>query len=341
MERNLERMAKFFQGKAVGLRPHSKTHKSPYIAHRQLSLGAVGITCAKLGEAEVMVEAGIRDILIANQIVDRGKIARLAALGRHADLMVAVDNPGNLEDLGDAARAHGTRIRVLVEVDIGMNRCGVPPGEPALALAQLAASKPSLVFSGLMGYEGHAVLKPTAEERHALARTSVGALVETGRLIERSGLPVRIVSAGGTGTYPATAVVPGVTEIQAGTYVFNDARRIQIGVDFEPALSVLTTVVSRPKPRRVILDGGMKSISQDLGPPIFKDAEHLSFSGLAAEHVLADLKEGAAIEPRVGDKVELIPSYGDTTINLHDCYYGLREGRVELVLPVASRGRSQ
>ena len=340
MERNLARMADFFRGKATKLRPHAKTHRSPFIAHQQLALGAIGITCAKLGEAEVMIEAGIRDILIANEIVDPAKMARLAGMARRADLMVAVDNPRNVEDLSAAAQAQGCRIRVLVEVDLGMNRCGVPPGEPALELAKVVKARRGLEFMGLMGYEGHAVLKPSPEERSALAKEAAGKLVDTRRLLERSGVEVHIVSAGGTGTYATTGVSPGITEIQAGTYVFSDAKRVQIGVEFEPALSVLTTVISRPKRARVILDGGLKSITQDLGPPIFKGFPNLTFVGLKAEHLLADLGEAPDVDLHVGDKVEVIPSYGDTTINLHEIYVGLRRGKVERTWPVAARGRS-
>jgi D-serine deaminase-like pyridoxal phosphate-dependent protein len=338
MERNLARMAEFFRGKSAKLRPHAKTHKSPIIAHKQLKLGAIGITCAKLGEAEVLVESGIRDILIANQIVDRAKVSRLAQMARLAQLIVAVDQSQNVEDLAEATRHHGSRLRILIEVDIGMHRCGVPPGEPALDLARKVKAQKSLEFAGLMGYEGHAVLKPTLEERAKLARKAVGELIETRRFLERAGVEVPIVSAGGTGTYTTTGTLPGVTEIQAGTYVFSDAKRIQIGVDFEPALSVLSTVVSRPKPGVVVLDGGMKSISQDLGPPIFRDLPNLAFARLNAEHAVAEIREGSGFDLKVGDKVELIPSYGDTTINLHDAYVGLRQGRVETVWPVAARG---
>lgn len=341
MERNLARMAEFFRGKPAKLRPHAKTHKCPLIAQKQIALGAIGITCAKLGEAEVLVDGGIRDVLIANEIVDRVKIARLAALAHRADVMVAVDDPRNVQDLNDAAMASGCRIRVLVDVDIGMNRCGVPPGDPALELARRVRAQPALEFEGLMGYEGHAVRKPTFEERSALAKEAIGKLIETRQLLERSGMEVRIVSAGGTGTYATTGVFPGVSEVQAGTYVFNDAARIRIGVDFEPALSVLTTVMSRPKSGRVILDAGLKSISQDLAPPILKDLPDLKLIGLKAEHLVAELVEGSRFDPRVGDRIEVIPGYADTTINLHDSYTGLRQGRVEGVWPVAARGRSQ
>ena len=178
----------FFADKPAKLRPHAKTHKSPIIAQKQLAAGnAVGITCAKLGEAEVMVEGGIKNILIANQIVGKQKIARLAALARHAEIMVAVDDAANLTDLCDAAQAAGSTLGVLVEVNIGMNRCGVEPGEPALALARFANRCRGLRFMGLQGYEGHLVMLPDPAERRESALAAMQPLVETRRLIERSG----------------------------------------------------------------------------------------------------------------------------------------------------------
>ncbi|MHB1417124.1 MAG: alanine racemase, partial [Chloroflexota bacterium] len=202
MERNIERMAAFFADKRAKLRPHAKTHKCPIIAQKQLAAGnIVGITCAKLGEAEVLVEGGIRDILIANQIVGPQKIARLMGLARHADVMVAVDDPVNVEALSAAATAAGVQLRVLVEVNIGMNRCGVEPGQPALALARKVAESKGLRFMGLQGYEGHLVMRPDFAERRDMALADTKKLVDTRRLIEGAGLAVEIVSGGGTGTY--------------------------------------------------------------------------------------------------------------------------------------------
>jgi D-serine deaminase-like pyridoxal phosphate-dependent protein len=341
MERNVARMAAAFRGLTAKLRPHAKTHKTPVIAHKQLAAGAIGITCAKLGEAEVMVEGGVRDILIANQIVGARKIARLVSLARHADLIVAVDDAHNVQELSQAARAAGVLLRVLVEVDVGMHRCGVAPGEPALVLAQQIERAAELRFAGLMGYEGHLVFVPSLEERVHRVHSDMQTLIDTVSFLESHGLPVDIVSAGGTGTAMITGRLPRISEIQAGSYVFMDGRYKTIeGVDFDCALSLLTTVISRPRPERVIIDAGMKTLTHEFGLPRFKAREDLELLGLSEEHGTVQLKD-PAIALKLGDKLEIIPSHGDTTLNIHDFYYGLRRGRVEVIWPIAARGKSR
>ncbi len=232
LKANIDLMASFFADKPCKLRPHFKSHKCTHIAQMQMDAGAVGITCAKLGEAEVVADAGITDILIANQIVGDAKMDRLAALARRANPMVAVDNPDNVRDLSRAASDAGVTIRVLVEVDIGMNRCGVAPGPAAVGLAWLVSSSPGLTFEGLQGYEGHLVLLPDKAERAEKTREAMKMLVDTRKAIEDSGLPARIVSGGGTGTYSITGDIPGMDEIQAGSYALMDwsLRRDQAGV---------------------------------------------------------------------------------------------------------------
>jgi D-serine deaminase-like pyridoxal phosphate-dependent protein len=323
------------------LRPHAKTHKTPIIAHKQLAAGAIGITCAKLGEAEVMVEGGVRDILLANQIVGTHKISRLVSLARHADLIVAVDDELNVQDLSQAAQAAGVSLRVLVEIDIGMRRCGVAPGEPTLSLAQQVEKAPGLKFAGLMGYEGHLVFVPSLEERVHRVHTDMQLLIDTVSFLESRGLPVGIVSAGGTGTAMITGRLPRITEIQAGSYVFMDGRYKTIeGVDFACALTLLTTVVSRPRPDRVIIDAGMKTLTHEFGLPRFKERDDLELLGLSEEHGTVKLNDpSVALKP--GDKLEIVPSHGDTTLNIHDWYYGLRRGRVEALWPIAARGKSR
>jgi len=255
MEQNIASMADLVRRTPVALRPHAKTHKTPIIAHKQLGAGAIDITCAKLGEAEVMVAGGVRDVLIANQIVGRQKIDRLVRLARHADLMVAVDDARNVNALSQAAQAAGASLRVLVEVNVGMHRCGVEPGQPALDLAQTVDQAPHLTFAGLMGYEGHLVFVPSLEERVQRVRNDLHALIDTVEFVESNGLPVKIVSSGGTGTAMITSTLPQITEIQAGSYVFMDGRYQTVeGLEFVCALSMLTTVVSRPAPDRIIID---------------------------------------------------------------------------------------
>lgn len=341
MERNVTRMADAFSALPAKLRPHAKTHKTPLIAHKQLAAGAVGITCAKVGEAEVMVEGGVRDVLIANQIVGVRKITRLVNLAQHADLIVAVDDARNVADLSAAAHAAGVSLRVLVEVNVGQNRCGVEPGEPALALAQHIERAPGLQFAGLMGYEGHLVFVPSLAEREQRVRRDMQGLIDTVSLLESHGFSVDIVSAGGTGTALLTGTLPRVTEIQAGSYVFMDGRYKTVeGVDFECALTVLTTVVSRPRPDRIIVDVGMKTLTHEFGLPRFKGREDLELLGLSEEHGTVKVQD-PAIACRPGDRLEIIPSHGDTTLNLHEYYYGVRRGRVEAIWPIAARGKSQ
>lgn len=341
MERNIDRMSTLFRNLPAKLRPHAKTHKTPSIAHKQLAAGAIGITCAKLGEAEIMVQGGIRDVLIANQIVGARKIARLMSLARHADLIVAVDDVRNVEDLSLAAQAVGISLRVLMEVDVGMRRCGVTPGQPALALAQQVQRAPGLSFAGLMGYEGHLVFVPDLAERERRVDTDMPVLLETVRLLTSHEIPVPIVSAGGTGTALITGKLPYITEIQAGSYVFMDGRYKTIeGVDFDCALTLLTTVVSRPQPDRVIIDAGMKTLTHEFGLPRFKGREDLELLSLSEEHGTVKLKN-PSVPLKPGDQLKLIPSHGDTTINIHEFYYGLRDGRVEVIWPIAARGKSQ
>ena len=191
VEANIQRMADYFRDGPVRLRPHAKTHKCPTLARMQLAAGAIGITCAKLGEAEVLAAAGIKDILIANQIVGAGKIARLVNLAAYTEVMVAVDDAANVAELDAAAQAKGVRLRVVIEVDIGMGRCGVQPGEPALALARQIVAASGLRFEGVMGYEGHTIFHPDPEERRALTEPSVKLLVDTADLLRRHGIPVR------------------------------------------------------------------------------------------------------------------------------------------------------
>ena len=341
MEQNITAMADLVRRTPVALRPHAKTHKTPIIAHKQLAAGAIGITCAKLGEAAVMVAGGVRDVLIANQIVGRQKIERLVRLARHADLIVAVDDARNVNALSQAAQAAGASLRVLVEVDVGMHRCGVEPGQPALDLAQTVDQAPHLTFAGLMGYEGHLVFVPSLEERAQRVRNDLQALIDTVEFVESNGLPVKIVSSGGTGTAMITSTLPRITEIQAGSYVFMDGRYQTIeGLEFVCTLSMLTTVVIRPAPDRIILDAGMKTISHEFGLPRFKNRDDLELLGLSEEHGTVRLAD-PSVRLQPGDKLELIPSHGDTTLNIHDAYYCLRNGQVEAIWPIAARGRSQ
>jgi D-serine deaminase-like pyridoxal phosphate-dependent protein len=343
LERNIARMAAFFRQSRAVLRPHAKTHKSPVIAHRQLDAGAVGITCAKLGEAEVLAHAGVRDILVANQVVGEQKIARLVHLSRYAQVTVCVDDVVNAEQLSAAAQATGTSVGILIEVDVGMRRCGVEPGEPALELARRVAELPGLVFRGLQGYEGHLVNLREREERARRVRDAMAPLIETRRLIEDAGIPVEVVSGGGTGTYDMTSQIEGFDEIQAGSYVFMDATYCKVegpaGV-FEPAAFLWSTVLSRPAPDRAVADIGLKTAATELGLPEAAGIEGVTVLGLSEEHARLRL-EGEARSLRPGDKLRFLPGHICTTVNLHNHYIVVRDGIVEAVWSVAARGCSQ
>jgi D-serine deaminase-like pyridoxal phosphate-dependent protein len=338
MESNIGRMARFLEGRQARLRPHYKTNKTPAIALKQVEAGAIGITCAKLEEAETLAVAGIKDLLIANQVVGARKVARLAGLARHADLMVAVDDPRNVDDLSAGMVEAGARLRVLVEVNVGNNRCGVEPGGAAVSLAHRVANAPGLVFAGLMGYEGFCQRIKDLAAREAAVREAMGALLRTKEMVEASGLAVGIVSGGGTGTHALVADISGVTEIQAGTYVLMDTDYRDLGMDFGCALTLLATVISRPRPEVAILDVGMKALSTDHGTNELVGVPGGRVTRLSEEHAKVELTAPSAkLDP--GDKVELLPGHACTTMNLHDTLYGVRGGRLEVVWPIAGRGK--
>jgi D-serine deaminase-like pyridoxal phosphate-dependent protein len=339
LDANIARIASTCRAHGVGWRPHVKAQKTPEIVHRQLAAGAIGVTCAKLGEAEVMADAGIADILIANQIVGPQKIARLIALRGRADVMVAVDNPDNVTALGAAATSAGLRLRVLIEVDIGMHRAGVLPGEPVLTLARRIAAQPGLCLAGVMGWESHAVLLADAAEKERTVREAIGVLTASAQACRADGHPATIVSCGGTGTFPFCIAQPGVTEVQIGGGVLSDMHyREHYHVDFPPALTLLATVVSRPTPTRIVLDAGKKAMSGDAAMPLPIGLADVRSLRLSAEHATIELGSPAA-RPAVGERLELVVGYSDTTVHLHETIHGIRDGRVEAAWRIAARGR--
>ncbi len=337
MEANIRLMGDYFRGRRARLRPHFKTHKSPAIAHRQVAAGAKGICCAKLSEAEVLLVSGITDVLIANQVVDPAKIARLAGLARGgAKVTVCADNPANVADLSQAAARAGSVLRVLVEVDVGMNRCGVRSPEEALALASRIARSPGLVFEGIQAYEGHLVQLNDREARRAGVREMVERIGRVKTMMEKNGLAVNEVSGGGTATYDITGDDTIWTEIQAGSYVFVDSSYRPMGLPFREALTVLATVVHKRK-GVAVTDAGMKVCSTDHGPPSVKGHPGLEVR-LNEEHgIVSDPDDVLAY----GRKIEYVPGHCCTTVNLHDRYHCLRGDLLEVVWPIPGRGRSQ
>ena len=339
MDRNIARMAETFRAAGINWRPHTKGLKSPVLVERLLAAGAIGITCAKTSEAEVMAEAGVRDILIANQVVGAAKIDRLLRVRTMADPIVAVDSVANVQELESAMQAAGATLRVVVEVDTGMHRAGTAPGEATVELAKRVAASPSLRFVGVMGWEGHATRAAEPGVKEARIAEAVGLLTQTADACRAAGLPVEIVSCGGTGTYWITAQLPGITEIQAGGGILSDVVYIeQMGVDHEPAATILATVTSRPTPTRIICDTGKKTMSSDGAKPRPLLSSTVRSVGLSAEHATIELDEPATT-PEVGDKIEFIVGYTDTTVHLHEELYAVRDGLVEAVWPVLGRGK--
>ena len=338
VESNIHRMADLVKDTPVRLRPHSKTHKSPLLAKMQLDAGAIGITCAKLGEAEEMGKAGIRDILIANQIVGDIKIARLVNLAAYTDVMVAVDNWENVQALSAAAQQTGVRLRTIIEVDVGMGRCGTLPGEETLALARKIVTLPGLRFEGLMGYEGHLVMTPDHNERKQKTMRDLAMLTSTADLLRQNGIAVKIVSAGGTGTADITCHVPGITDIQVGSYITMDAQyRENVGVKFDYGLTVLCTVISTRGGDHAIIDAGLKTLTRDFGLPKVMHPAGWNLTALSEEHGFLKRVDGPPLS--IGDKVEVIPNHGCTTINLHNNYHVIRNGRLQAIWPIAGRGK--
>ena len=343
-ERNLQRMAEAVQGTCVRLRPHAKTHKSPVIALRQMALGAVGVCCQKVSEAEAMVLGGVPDVYVSNEIVGAPKLARLAALARQARVATCVDDPAQVGPLSEAARAFGAELRVRVEIDVGAGRCGIAPGAPAARLAGQVALAPGLRFGGLQAYQGASQHLRTHAERQEAIQAAVAAVRETQQALDSAGLPCESVTGAGTGTFTLERDSGVYDELQVGSYVFMDADYARnLDADgqpvhtFEHSLFVWSTVISRPTPRRALLDAGLKALAVDSGMPTVAGLPDVTFERASDEHgrlALADPARALA----VGDKLRLIPGHCDPTVNLYDWYVGIRAGRVEALWPIAARG---
>jgi|3_EtaG_2_1085321.scaffolds.fasta_scaffold02528_4 D-serine deaminase-like pyridoxal phosphate-dependent protein len=337
-DRNLERMQQSIVENGLRWRPHVKSIKTPAIIDRLQAAGAEGVTCAKVSEAEVMVDAGIQDILIANQIVSPQAIQRLAMLNGKARVITAIDSLKNAEDLSKAAAASGVKIPVVIEVDIGLARAGVMPGQPVVDLAGDISSLPGIEFLGVMGWEGHATRIKDVDAKFAAVKEATEQLVNSARSCDAAGFKTEIVSCGGTGTYWMTAKCPGVTEIQAGGGVFCDIQyHDNFGVPHEYALTVWTTVCSRPNDARIVVDTGWKSMSAYPVEPKPLGLGKLKRVGLSAEHTTIELADPAD-EPKIGDRIQFIVGYADSTVFLHEKIYAVQQDTVFGVWPIEARG---
>src|SRR4051794_3404181 len=312
-ERNLKRLADRVAGKGVRLRPHAKTHKCPVIALKQVELGAVGVCVQKVSEAEAMVYGGVRDVLVTNEIVGRQKLRRLMALAHTARVGVCVDDPAQIADLDAAASEAGVSLPVHIEINMGGNRCGVEPGQPALDLAARIAGTRNIRFAGLQAYHGSAQHLRTWDERRQAIANAVEKAAMTRDLLEANGFSCDNITGAGTGTFEFEAGSGVYTELQCGSYIFMDAdygRNLdhdgRMTDAFEHSLFVWATVMSRPNDERAIVDAGLKALAFDSGPPTVWDEPGATYERASDEHGRIAIG-GAANRLRPGDKARLVP----------------------------------
>jgi 3-hydroxy-D-aspartate aldolase len=339
-EKNLFTLANAVKGHDVRVRAHAKTHKCPEIAKRQLTAGAIGVCCQKVSEAEAMVEGGIEDVLVSNEVVGAAKLGRLAALSKRARLGVCVDHRENLRQL----EASGARLDVYLELDIGMRRCGIAPGEPALALAREIARSRTLRFAGLQAYHGRAQHVRSMAERRTAIQEAAEKVLMTKRLLDKERIACPVVTGAGSGSFMFEVESGAWNEIQPGSYVFMDAdyARNEWAAPlprFAHALFVLATVMSRPAPDRAIVDAGLKASSVDSGMPSVWQNPGLMYAAASDEHGRVDIAPGVAA-PALGEKLLLVPGHCDPTVNLYDWYVCVRQGVVEALWPITARGAS-
>jgi 3-hydroxy-D-aspartate aldolase len=348
-EGNLQRMAAFARKAGIRMRPHAKTHKSPDIAKRQIALGAVGVCCQKVSEAEAMVDAGIGDVLVTNEVAGAAKLARLAALAKRATVGVCVDDIDSVAELEAAADAAGSMLDVLVEIDVGGRRCGATPGDAAARIAERVAGARHLCFAGLQAYHGSAQHVRAAAERRERIAHAVACVQETQRALRAAGLEARMVTGAGTGTYENEAASGVYNELQAGSYIFMDAdyaRNLRedggLFDAYQHALFVHATVMSAPASDRRVIDAGLKTFAMDAGMPTPWKLDGAVYHRPSDEHGILDVS-ACDQPPARGSTVLLVPGHCDPTVNLHDWYVGIRgmaghDPRVECVWPVAARG---
>jgi len=349
VERNLQEMAAIAADAGVALRPHIKTHKSPVLALRQLELGAHGVTVAKIGEADVMADAGIRDIRIAYPIVGAEKLARLARLMERADVSISLDSVEVARGLSDLGQSLGRRIPVLLKINTGLARVGVTPPE-AVGLGKQIAALPGVDLVGILTHEGQAMRENSLEGAKRAAREAGKTMVDTAGQMRSAGLDIREVSVGSTATAREIAYVPGITEIRPGTYIFNDLNEMTIGVATEEtcALTVHATVVSIPSDDRAILDAGSKTLTSDLlgvpnsrgGYGYIKGYPDVKIARLTEEHGILELQD-ARKRLTIGQRVQVIPNHVCPVVNLADVMYLMRNGKCEGQVEVLARGKNR
>ncbi len=346
-ERNLDALAGFAAASGMRLRPHAKTHKSADVALAQIARGAVGQCCQKVSEAEVLVDGGVTDVLVSNEVVGGAKLTRLAALATRASISVCADDIAQVAAYGAAARAAGATLHVLVEIDAGAGRCGVAAGQPAAAIARAIIDEAGLVFAGLQAYHGGAQHLRTHQDRSAAIARAGERVATTLAAFKTAGIDCPVVTGAGSGTFYIEAGSGLWGELQAGSYCFLDAdyARNQPAEGsnvprFEHALFIASTVMSVAVPDQCIVDAGHKAAAIDLGLPVVWAAGGLTCTGANDEHGIITVANRA--QPALGERIWLIPGHIDPTVNLHDWYVGVRgglvDGHVETVWPIGARG---
>lgn len=333
LDQNLTRMEATRGDKR--LRIHFKSLKCAGLAKYLVGKGYPFFLCAKLHEAEVLVQHGIKDILLANQIVGEAKLNRLMELLKKASVAVCADCAQQVEKLSEAALNHGVTVPVMVELDIGMSRCGVLPGDPALALARVIAGSPNLRFAGIQAYDGQLQLVPVTLEKEKRILEGIRQVRETCELLARAGIPAENVTGSGTGTYTYAVAEPAFREIQPGSFLLMDAAYCQVRPEFSPSLTLLVSVISNNS-GRYILDAGSKAISKDFALPIIKDHPEENLMKLAEEHARVEI-QGAP--PAIGEKRQLISGHCCATMNLHRQVVAHRSGIIQEVWPIEASGR--
>ncbi|UCF95232.1 MAG: DSD1 family PLP-dependent enzyme [Desulfobacterales bacterium] len=344
LEKNLERMVEDVKDRRVRLRPHAKTHKCAVIALKQIAQGAVGVCCQKVSEAEAMVYGGVRDVFISNEVVGRPKIERLGALARHAKVAVCADDPIHVAEYSRAAQFYDADLDVLIELNVGANRCGLPPGDALVKLADLIVASQRLRFAGLHAYHGAAQHLRTWTARQKAIAAAVGRTMEAVELLQQQGIACETITGAGTGTYPLEADSGIFNEIQPGSYVFMDAdyaknldengRPLQA---FKQSLFVYTTVMSRPTADRAVVDAGLKAVAVDSGMPLIPALDDVDYRVGGDEHGQLILHDPGR-DLKIGDKLRMVPGHCDPTVNLYDWYVGIRKNHVESIWPIAARG---
>lgn len=328
----------------VSIRPHLKTSKSPGLARHLIESGAIGCCVAKLSEAEIMAEAGVSDLLITTEIAGQPKISRLASLAaRTPGLKIVVDSAATVLEINDHMARVNHRLDVLIDLNVGQNRCGVQDNDEAINLAELIAKCPYLKLIGIQGYEGHLQMLGSEHERRRLCHESMHKLTKTAQSLRNRGYQIEIVTTGGTGTYKYCAEIPGITEVQPGSFIFMDLSYAKAGRrEFQQALFVLSTVISKPCASRAVVDAGMKSLSTDSGYAEPLDSPGVKYRSAGDEHgILEAIAPEGAVTVDIGEKILFVPSHIDTTVNLHDNYFCVRAGKLEDIWRISARGKVQ